>query len=103
MEGQRDICLGRYQDDDQITELACGHFYHLECIEKWTKQSCNVRIVEQRCELEGRPRLQHADRCVSSRVLLFMSVLHLNFHRVWHVATSMHGQDIAYNTCRLRI
>ncbi|KAK8962238.1 E3 ubiquitin-protein ligase [Platanthera guangdongensis] len=31
------ICLAKYEDNDDIRELPCHHFFHLECINKWLK------------------------------------------------------------------
>lgn len=31
------ICLAKYADNDELRELACAHFFHKECVDKWLK------------------------------------------------------------------
>ncbi|XP_066390121.1 E3 ubiquitin-protein ligase At1g63170-like [Miscanthus floridulus] len=31
------ICLTKYGDDDELRELPCTHFFHVQCIDKWLK------------------------------------------------------------------
>lgn len=44
------ICLAKYEDNDDIRELPCHHFFHLECINKWLKINtlcplCKAEVV----------------------------------------------------------
>uniref|UniRef100_A0A7N0U881 RING-type domain-containing protein n=1 Tax=Kalanchoe fedtschenkoi TaxID=63787 RepID=A0A7N0U881_KALFE len=31
------ICLGKYEDNDELRELACLHLYHKGCVDQWLK------------------------------------------------------------------
>lgn len=31
------ICLAKYANNDDLRELSCGHFFHMECVDKWLK------------------------------------------------------------------
>lgn len=36
------ICLVELEEDEQIRELGCGHFFHVDCVDPWllNKQTC---------------------------------------------------------------
>jgi hypothetical protein len=45
------ICLGEYEDGEEIVQLPCGHLYHEECIDSWTSNHvkcplCNLDLEE---------------------------------------------------------
>ncbi|XP_043724403.1 E3 ubiquitin-protein ligase At1g63170-like [Telopea speciosissima] len=31
------ICLAKFADNDELRELPCSHFFHMECVDKWLK------------------------------------------------------------------
>ncbi|KAF8400739.1 hypothetical protein HHK36_014039 [Tetracentron sinense] len=31
------ICLAKFADNDDLRELSCSHFFHMECVDKWLK------------------------------------------------------------------
>ncbi|XP_057462906.1 E3 ubiquitin-protein ligase At1g63170-like [Actinidia eriantha] len=31
------ICLAKYAENDELRELPCCHFFHVECVDKWLK------------------------------------------------------------------
>ncbi|KAJ9692457.1 hypothetical protein PVL29_011494 [Vitis rotundifolia] len=45
------ICLGKYADNDEVRELPCSHFFHVECVDKWLK--INARCPLCQSELGG--------------------------------------------------
>lgn len=45
------ICPGRYEADDKVRRLKCGHEYHSECIEQWAR----CKGLDAACPLCTRP------------------------------------------------
>lgn len=43
------ICLSKYLDNDELRELPCGHFFHVECVDKWLK--INALCPLCKCEI----------------------------------------------------
>ncbi|OAY85152.1 E3 ubiquitin-protein ligase, partial [Ananas comosus] len=43
------ICLSKYLDNDELRELSCGHFFHVECVDKWLK--INALCPLCKCEI----------------------------------------------------
>lgn len=45
------ICLGEYEDGEQLVKLPCKHIYHVDCISSWTSNHtrcplCNYNLSE---------------------------------------------------------
>jgi len=43
------ICMADYEDEDEVRELKCGHYFHKDCIDTWLKRKkicplCNQPI-----------------------------------------------------------
>lgn len=52
------ICFEEFNDEDNITILECGHYYHSNCIKEWinTKQlDKNNRKIPKTCPLCREP------------------------------------------------
>lgn len=32
------VCLGDYEQEDKLRRLACGHIFHVECVDEWLKR-----------------------------------------------------------------
>ncbi|OUZ99681.1 zinc finger protein [Macleaya cordata] len=43
------ICLAKYADNDELRELPCTHFFHVECVDKWLK--INALCPLCKCEI----------------------------------------------------
>ncbi|CDW74279.1 zinc finger protein [Stylonychia lemnae] len=43
------ICLNKFLDDDEITELNCDqrHYFHTECIQTWTKRKLECPLCKE--------------------------------------------------------
>ncbi|KAK3219687.1 hypothetical protein Dsin_013657 [Dipteronia sinensis] len=40
------ICLARYADNDELRELSCQHFFHVECVDKWLKINASCPLCK---------------------------------------------------------
>lgn len=51
------ICLSNYEEDDEVRELMCTHFFHTECVDKWLKLNacCPLCKSEIGAESENSP------------------------------------------------
>ncbi|MCL7045824.1 hypothetical protein MKW94_013068, partial [Papaver nudicaule] len=48
------ICLAEYADNEELRELPCAHFFHVDCVDKWLKKNgscplckCNIRQTSE--------------------------------------------------------
>ncbi|XP_021746750.1 probable E3 ubiquitin-protein ligase XERICO [Chenopodium quinoa] len=35
IEGECCVCLCKFEDEEEVSELSCKHFFHRNCLEKW--------------------------------------------------------------------
>ncbi|KNA25722.1 hypothetical protein SOVF_003410 [Spinacia oleracea] len=35
LEGECCVCLCKFEDEEEVSELSCKHFFHRNCLEKW--------------------------------------------------------------------
>ncbi|KAK6941568.1 Zinc finger, RING-type [Dillenia turbinata] len=40
------ICLTRYEDNDELRELPCTHFFHTSCVDKWLKINASCPLCK---------------------------------------------------------
>ncbi|KAJ6793230.1 E3 ubiquitin-protein ligase-like [Iris pallida] len=68
------ICLAKYANDDDLCELPCSHFFHMECVDKWLKINalcplCKAEVGNGTAAASGiNPGRRHNDRRVGSGV-----------------------------------
>ncbi|MCL7030366.1 hypothetical protein MKW94_009159, partial [Papaver nudicaule] len=43
------ICLANYTDNEELRELPCAHFFHVDCVDKWLKE--NVSCPLCKCDI----------------------------------------------------
>ncbi|CAK9157429.1 unnamed protein product [Ilex paraguariensis] len=43
------ICLAKYVDNEELRELSCSHFFHIDCVDKWLK--INALCPLCKCEI----------------------------------------------------
>ncbi|KAF2301314.1 hypothetical protein GH714_022979 [Hevea brasiliensis] len=52
------ICLNKYVDDDELRELPCTHFFHVDCVDKWLKINASCPLCKSELgESSGAPPL----------------------------------------------
>mmetsp|Transcript_30268 Transcript_30268/g.64413 ORF Transcript_30268/g.64413 Transcript_30268/m.64413 type:complete len:561 (+) Transcript_30268:83-1765(+) len=47
------VCLGEFEDGDELRLLPCGHRFHRDCIDQWLLQSSTVCPVDKRDLRQG--------------------------------------------------
>eukprot|EP00262_Sarcandra_glabra_P000140 TRINITY_DN1022_c0_g2_i1.p1 TRINITY_DN1022_c0_g2~~TRINITY_DN1022_c0_g2_i1.p1 ORF type:complete len:433 (+),score=35.93 TRINITY_DN1022_c0_g2_i1:360-1658(+) len=45
------ICLAKYTENEELRELPCAHFFHMECVDKWLKINDTCPLCK--CEVGG--------------------------------------------------
>ncbi|XXG56045.1 hypothetical protein AAC387_Pa03g3564 [Persea americana] len=40
------ICLAKYVDNDELRELPCTHFFHMECVDKWLRINASCPLCK---------------------------------------------------------
>ncbi|XP_059640393.1 E3 ubiquitin-protein ligase At1g63170 isoform X2 [Cornus florida] len=40
------ICLAKYADNDELRELPCSHFFHVDCVDKWLKINASCPLCK---------------------------------------------------------
>ncbi|KAI3923626.1 hypothetical protein MKW98_011256 [Papaver atlanticum] len=51
------ICLAKYADNEELKELPCAHFFHVDCVDKWLQKNascplCKLGIRENSVNLQ---------------------------------------------------
>ncbi|KAI3846378.1 hypothetical protein MKX03_016616 [Papaver bracteatum] len=41
------ICLGKYADNEELKELPCAHFFHVDCVDKWLKKNDSCPLCKR--------------------------------------------------------
>jgi len=47
------ICLGEYEEGEELTKLPCSHIYHDECIGSWTQHHIRCPLCNYNLETSG--------------------------------------------------
>nr|GMC65262.1 E3 ubiquitin-protein ligase At1g63170-like [Ipomoea batatas] len=47
------ICLSKYEDNDELRELPCSHFFHAQCVDKWLKINASCPLCKFEIEVEN--------------------------------------------------
>lgn len=48
------ICLTKYEDNDQLRELPCSHFFHTQCVDKWLKINATCPLCKSEIDAKNR-------------------------------------------------
>lgn len=49
------ICLGEYEEGEELTKLPCSHIYHDDCIGSWTQHHIRCPLCNYDLETSGAP------------------------------------------------
>ncbi|KAI3840505.1 hypothetical protein MKX03_000792 [Papaver bracteatum] len=41
------ICLGKYADNEELKELPCAHFFHVDCVDEWLKKNDSCPLCKR--------------------------------------------------------
>lgn len=47
------ICLAKYEDDDELRELPCSHFFHTQCVDKWLKINASCPLCKSEIDVKN--------------------------------------------------
>jgi hypothetical protein len=47
------ICLGEYEEGEELVKLPCSHIYHDECISSWCSNHIRCPLCNANLETEG--------------------------------------------------
>lgn len=48
------ICLAKYEDNDELRELPCSHFFHTQCVDKWLKINATCPLCKSEIDAKNR-------------------------------------------------
>ncbi|ONK66564.1 uncharacterized protein A4U43_C06F9560 [Asparagus officinalis] len=61
------ICLAKYVDGDDLRELPCTHFFHMECVDKWLKINALCPLCKSEVGIASSTSSTNSDRRHSDR------------------------------------
>ncbi|KAK6945016.1 Zinc finger, RING-type [Dillenia turbinata] len=66
------ICLTRYEDNDELRELPCSHFFHTACVDKWLKINASCPLCKYEVGQKNAYKSIHAmkDIIINRKLLL---------------------------------
>ncbi|KAF3668418.1 putative sulfate transporter 3.5-like [Capsicum annuum] len=47
------ICLAKYEDNDELRELPCSHFFHTQCVDKWLKINASCPLCKSEIDAKN--------------------------------------------------